>query len=59
MHKKVLAVKMTYAIPCAKHHPRSGSDNFLIYTGNWNSLALDLFLLYKNSSDIMCVSEIQ
>lgn len=57
MHKKVLAVKMTYVIPCAKYHPRSGSDNFLIYTGTWSSLALDLFLLHKSSSDTMCVSE--
>ena len=57
MHKKMLAEKMTYVIPCAKYHPRSGSDNFLIYTGTWSSLALDVFLLHKNSSDIMCVSE--
>lgn len=57
MHKKVLAVKMTYVIPCAKYHSRSGSDNFLIYTGTWSSLALDLIPLHKSLSDIMCVSE--
>lgn len=43
MHKKMLAAKMTYVIPCAKYHPRSGSDNFLIYTGTWSALALDFF----------------
>lgn len=54
MHKKLLAVNMTYVIPCAKYHPRSGSDNFLISTGTSSSAAMDSFCSIRAQ---MCVSE--